>query len=73
MKRTGVRWAVGLLWLLLVWFAPVSADDSAEDITEMLSWWNEYGSYWEEASELIEFAGEDPIYRLAENTVESSE
>ena len=73
MKRTGVRWAVGLLWLLLVWFAPVSADDSAEDITEMLSWWDEYGSYWEEANELIEFAGEDPIYRLAENTVESSE
>lgn len=73
MKRTGVRWAVGMLWLLLTWFAPVYADDTAEDITEMLSWWDEYGSYWEEASELIEFAGEGPIYRLAENTVENSE
>lgn len=73
MKRTGVRWAVGLLWLSLAWFAPVLAEDTAEDITEMLSWWDEYGSYWEEVSELIEFAGEDPIYRLAENTVESSE
>ncbi|QTR49718.1 hypothetical protein [Candidatus Thiothrix anitrata] len=73
MKRTGVRWAVALLWLMLAWVAPVFADDSAEDIMDMLSWWDEYGSYWEEASELIEFAGEDPIYRLAENTVESSE
>jgi hypothetical protein len=73
MKRTGVRWAVALLWLMLALVAPVFADDSAEDIMDMLSWWDEYGSYWEEAGELIEFAGEDPIYRLAENTVESSE
>lgn len=73
MKKTGVNWAVGLSWSLLVWFTPLSADDTAEDITDMLSWWDDYGSYWEEASEWMEFTGEYATYSLAENTVESLE
>jgi hypothetical protein len=63
--------------LLLVWFMPVYADETADEITEMMSWWDEYGSYWDDAKDVIEFAGIEPLVEpilvLAENTVENSE
>lgn len=34
--------------LLAAWLTPVSADDSADEIVAMISWWEEYGLYWEE-------------------------
>lgn len=27
----------------------VSAEESAEEVEEILSWWNEYGKYWQAA------------------------
>ncbi|MDD5394229.1 MAG: hypothetical protein PHE17_14545 [Thiothrix sp.] len=73
MQRNGIRIGCYGLLILLVWFLPASADETADEITEMMSWWDEYGSYWDDANELIEFAGEDSLYMLAENTVENSE
>lgn len=73
MERKGIRFGcVGFL-CLLVWILPVSAQETADDITEMLAWWDEYGRYWEEASDLIDFAGDAPLFTLAANTVETSE
>ena len=69
MKRNGIRHVCGIGVLLMVWLMPVHADDTAEEITAMMAWWDEYGSYWDEASELLEFAGDIPVYVLAENTL----
>lgn len=33
---------------LTTWMMPVIADDSADEIVAMMSWWEEYGLYWEE-------------------------
>ncbi|MEZ5535938.1 MAG: hypothetical protein R3F02_09970 [Thiolinea sp.] len=44
-KRKGV---LGLILFLLIWIVPVSADESADEIVAMMSWWEEYGRYWEE-------------------------
>jgi hypothetical protein len=76
MKRNGIR-VVCCAVLLLVWLMPVYADETADEITEMMSWWDEYGSYWDDAKDVIEFAGIEPLVEpilvLAENTVENSE
>lgn len=45
------KWIYAVLFSSLL-FAPMSvtlADDSAEDIEKILSWWNEYGKYWKAA------------------------
>ncbi len=41
----------------LVWMAPVSAEDSAEEIVAMMDWWEEYGRYWEETG--MDVSGEE--------------
>jgi hypothetical protein len=71
MKGKGILWVYGALLVLLSWVVPVSAAETADEITTMLTWWDEFGSDWEKAEELIEFAGtEDMLYLLADNTVE---
>lgn len=34
--------------LLASWNTQVSADESADEIVAMMSWWEEYGLYWDE-------------------------
>ncbi len=74
MQRNGVRISCLLgAVALLCWIMPVAAGESADEIMTMLSWWDEYGSYWDEAKDLMDFATEEPQFTLAENTVETSE
>lgn len=75
MQRKGIRYVWGIGLLLLAWFIPAQAEDNADEIAAMMAWWDEYGSYWDEVDEVIEFAGETSVYTLAENTlaVEESE
>lgn len=73
MKRNGILLGYCALLIALVWIAPISAEESAEDITAMLTWWDEFGSDWDDAGELIEFAATDTDtnwYLLADNTME---
>lgn len=45
------KWICVVLFSSLL-FAPLSvslADESAEEIEMILSWWNEYGKYWKAA------------------------
>lgn len=44
-KRKG---CLAIALLLATWIVPVNADDSADEIVAMISWWEEYGQYWEE-------------------------
>ncbi len=44
-KRKGV---LGAVLFLLVGIMPVSANESADEIVAMMSWWEEYGRYWDE-------------------------
>jgi hypothetical protein len=70
MERKGIRHVCWMAVLCLSgWFAPVQAAETADEIMAMMAWWDEYGSYWDEADALIEFAGDAPVYVLAENTV----
>lgn len=75
MNRKGIRVGCGLLLTLVVCFMPAAADETADEITAMMAWWDEYGSYWDEAEDLIEFAGDEPIFMLADadNSMETSE
>lgn len=63
----------GLVALLLL-VPPAFAEESAEEIAKMLTWWDEFGSDWDETKELIELTLMDTptpqAYVLAENTVE---
>ncbi|HRJ53280.1 MAG TPA: hypothetical protein PLE99_10960 [Candidatus Thiothrix moscowensis] len=73
MDRKGLRNSLCVFFVLLLWLVPAAADETVEEITSMMEWWDEYGSYWDEAEGLIEFASDEPIYLLADNTVETSE
>lgn len=44
-RRKGV---LGVALFSLLCLMPVMADDSADEIVAMISWWEEYGRYWEE-------------------------
>lgn len=46
--RPGTLVSTGLSALLLVLFLVPAAADEADDIVEMMSWWDEYGRYWDE-------------------------
>ena len=71
MKRKGILAGYCALLLVWVWIMPVAAAEDSDDITAMLTWWDEFGSDWEDAKELIEFAAMDmPLHVLAENTME---
>lgn len=73
MKGKGILWVYGVLLLTLVWVTPGRADETADDIAKMLTWWDEFGSDWEDAKELIEFATTDTVYLLADNTMETQD
>jgi hypothetical protein len=73
MDRKGLRSSLCVFFVLLLWLVPAAADETVEEITSMMEWWDEYGSYWDEAEGLIEFASDEPIYLLADNTMETSE
>ncbi|MEB4591465.1 hypothetical protein VSS37_10780 [Candidatus Thiothrix sp. Deng01] len=70
MKRKGIL--IGYCMLAaLTWMAPISAEENSDDITAMLTWWDEFGSDWEEAKELIDFVAMDTTpYLVADNTME---
>nr|CAA6811015.1 MAG: Unknown protein [uncultured Thiotrichaceae bacterium] len=72
-KRNGILIAV---FLLAAWLTPVSADESADEIVAMMSWWDDYGRYWEEmgvessltqVDEEAAFAWLGNIFALAES------
>lgn len=44
-RRKGV---LGAVLFLLACTIPVSANESADEIVAMMSWWEEYGRYWDE-------------------------
>lgn len=68
----------GVVALLLT--APAFAEESAKEIADMLTWWDEFGSNWDEAKEFISMAAatdtvtvqEKPTV-LAANTVEGTD
>ncbi|MFN3785254.1 MAG: hypothetical protein ACK4RS_00305 [Thiothrix sp.] len=68
------RLEAGLVALALLVIPPAFAEESAEEIAKMLTWWDEFGSDWDKTKELIELTLTDtPVkqaYALAENTVE---
>lgn len=74
MGRKGILQVISMLLILLVNTTSVAADETAEDITTMLTWWDEVGSEWEQAKAFIEFAGNDHVndqkYLLVKNTME---
>ncbi|MBU0653713.1 MAG: hypothetical protein KJ914_01120 [Gammaproteobacteria bacterium] len=75
MSRKGFRIGCCTVLALLVWLTPAVADETADEITLMMAWWDEYGSYWDEAEDLIEFTSDEPGFMLADadNTMEASE
>ena len=70
MRRKGILWIGNILLLLLINVGAVAAAETAEEITTMLTWWDDVGSEWEQAEAFIEFAGNEPEYLLADNSVE---
>ncbi|MBO0613961.1 MAG: hypothetical protein RL122_2727 [Pseudomonadota bacterium] len=72
MTRKGILSVCAMLWALLA-ATPVTADETADDIAKMLTWWDEVGSDWEKAEAFIEFAGTEKTYQLADNTTEESD
>ncbi len=62
MQRKGILKVYCALLVSLMWVMPAvsaAADESAEEITTMLTWWDEVGSDWEAAGDFIEFAATD--------------
>ncbi len=72
MTRKGILSVCAML-LALSAATPANADESADDIAKMLTWWDEVGSDWEKAEAFIEFAGTEKTYQLADNTTEESD
>ena len=72
MMRKGIL-SASVMLLALSATAPATADESADDIAKMLTWWDEVGSDWEKAEAFIEFAGTEKTYQLADNTTEESD
>lgn len=70
MRRKGILWIGNILLLLLINVGAVVAAETADEITTMLTWWDDVGSEWEQAEAFIEFAGNEPEYLLADNSVE---
>lgn len=70
MRRKGILWICNILLLLLINVGAVVAAETADEITTMLTWWDDVGSEWEQAEAFIEFAGNEPEYLLADNSVE---
>ncbi len=70
MRRKGILWICNILLLLLINVGAVAAAETADEITTMLTWWDDVGSEWEQAEAFIEFAGNEPEYLLADNSVE---
>ncbi len=70
MRRKGILWVCNLWLLLLINVGAVAVAETADEITTMLTWWDDVGSEWEQAEAFIEFAGNEPEYLLADNSVE---
>jgi len=73
MDRKGICWGCYGLLMLLLWFVPAYADETADDITDMMAWWDNVGHDWDEADELMQFASTGLVYVLADNTLEKSD
>jgi hypothetical protein len=73
MGRKGILWVYSILLVLLINVGSVVAAETADEITTMLTWWDEVGSEWEQAEAFIEFAGNDQEYLLADNSMESED
>ena len=71
MKRNGILWC-GVIIILAACCSSVLAGESADDITSMLTWWEEVGSTWDEAGDMMELTDAESVYLIAENTVEES-
>ena len=69
----GILWNI-VLWVSLVGVVPVAvAEETADDIAKMLTWWDDVGSDWEKAQAFLELAGTEKEYLLADNTVKSDD
>ena len=73
MQRKGILWIVSTLAVSLMTVGSVAAAETADEITTMLTWWDEVGSEWEKAEAFIEFAGNDQEYLLADNAMEQED
>lgn len=73
MQRKGILWIVSTLMVSLMTVGSVVAAETADEITTMLTWWDEVGSEWEKAEAFIEFAGNDQEYLLADNAMEQED
>ncbi len=71
MKRKGFLWHCGLFLALLTYYSIANAGESADEITTMLTWWEEVGSTWDEVGDMIELSDTNNtnVYVMAENAV----
>ncbi len=71
MKRKGFLLHCGLFLALLTYYPIASAGESADEITTMLTWWDEVGSTWDEVGDMIELSDTNNtnVYVMAENAV----
>ena len=71
MKRKGFLLHCGLFLALLTHYPIASAGESADEITTMLTWWDEVGSTWDEVGDMIELSDTNNtnVYVMAENAV----
>lgn len=59
MRRNGIL-VYGLLAAVLFISAVSLADETAEDVATMMTWWEDVGKTWEESRELLDFALQEP-------------
>ncbi len=56
MSGKGILGVSSVSLTLLLCATPAAASESAEEITTMLSWWDEVGSTWDEVGEIVDLA-----------------
>lgn len=73
MKGKGFLGISCMALVLLFGVAPVFAEETSDEITTMMRWWDDVGSDWEEAKDVIELAVDEPVYELADSTPSATE
>jgi hypothetical protein len=53
------------LWLGVM---PVFAGETSDEITTMLTWWDNVGSDLDEAKDVLDLAVDEPVYELADSS-----
>jgi hypothetical protein len=68
MKRKGFLKTSCVALVLLLGIMPAFAGETSDEITTMLAWWDDVGSDWDAAKDVLELAVDEPVYELADST-----